>query len=316
MKWKKLGLIFATLPDHRQGDWMVSHASVPTALALANGRIRVYFAPRDAQGVSRPTFIEVDGRDPRRVLYLHNRPVMDLGEPGAFDDHGIMPGSIVEMDEKLYLYYVGWNVGVSVPYRNAVGLAISRDGGLTFEKPYPGAVVDRNLREPYFTLSPCVVKEDDRWRMWYGSVTGFIRPQDSDNRLEPVYVIKYASSRDGIDWERPNHTCIHPLDPSESNARPTVIKEDGRFRMWFCFRGAQDFRDGAGSYRIGYAESEDGLAWERRDDLAGIAVSDEGWDSKMLAYPSVVRSGKEIYLFYNGNGFGLSGIGCAVAQSD
>ncbi|HKX29002.1 MAG TPA: hypothetical protein VJ302_15000 [Blastocatellia bacterium] len=315
MKWKKLGLIFTTLPDHRQGDWMVSHASVPTALPLANGRIRVYFSPRDIKGRSRPTFIEVDGLDPRRVLYVHDRPVIGLGELGTFDDNGIMPGSIVEEGGKLHLYYVGWNAGVSVPYRNAVGLAISHDGGLTFEKPYPGAVVDRNLREPYFTLSPCVSKVDQQWHLWYGSVTGFIR-SGADEKPEPVYVIKYASSRDGIEWERPNLTCIHPHTPDESNARPTVLAEADRFRMWFCFRGGEDFRDGVHSYRIGYAESKDGRAWQRLDELAGISTSEEGWDSKMLAYPSVVRSHGRTYLFYNGNGFGLSGIGCAMAQDD
>jgi hypothetical protein len=314
MKWNKLGVIFSTTPDHRQGDWMVSHACVPTALALPNGRIRVYFAPRDTQGRSWPTFIEVDGQDPRRLLYVHDHPVMKLGELGTFDDNGIMPGSIVEAEELLYLYYVGWNASVSVPYRNAVGLALSRDGGLTFEKPLPGAVVDRNLREPYFTLSPCVLKEGGQWQMWYGSVTGFITPPGGQGKPEPVYVIKYASSRDGIDWERPNLTCIHPLEPLECNARPTVLRLGGRLRMWFCFRGSEDFRDGGGSYRIGYAESEDGLTWERQDALAGIEFSPDGWDSKMLAYPSVVQCGGRTYLFYNGNGFGLTGSGCAVAE--
>ncbi|HKX31021.1 MAG TPA: hypothetical protein VJ302_25250, partial [Blastocatellia bacterium] len=99
-------------------------------------------------------------------------------------------------------------------------------------------------------------------------------------------------------------------------ARPTVLAEADRFRMWFCFRGGEDFRDGAHSYRIGYAESKDGRAWQRLDELAGISISEEGWDSKMLAYPSVVRGHGRTYLFYNGNGFGLSGIGCAMAQDD
>jgi len=313
MKWKKLGLIFSTTPDYRQGDWMVSHACVPTALALPNGRIRIYFSPRDTQGRSWPTFIEVDGQDPRRLLYVHDRPVTNLGELGTFDDNGIMPGSLVETDGTLYLYYVGWNASVSVPYRNAVGLAISRDGGLTFEKPFPGAVVDRNLREPYFTLSPCVMKEGERWQMWYGSVTGFIRPRD-DAKPEPIYVIKYATSRDGIEWERSNLTCIHPRHRLECNARPTVLRDGARLRMWFCFRESENFRDGAGSYRIGYAESEDGVHWERRDEAAGIELAEKGWDAKMLAYPSVARCAGKTYLFYNGNGFGLTGIGCAVAE--
>lgn len=310
--WRKLGLVFNTLPNHQQGEWMASHACMPTALALSNGRIRIYFSPRDTQGRSHPTFIEVDAQHPLEVLSVHNQPVMELGERGTFDDNGIMPGSIVEVGGNLYLYYVGWNASVSVPYRNAVGLAISEDGGLTFKKPYPGAVVDRNLREPYFTLSPCVARDGDQWHMWYGSVTGFAVSPNRQGEPEPVYVIKYASSQDGIDWARPNLTCIHPLDLLESNARPTVLKENGKWRMWFCYRGSDDFRDGAGSYRIGYAESFDAIKWERRDELSGINVSNDGWDSKMLAYPSVVRAAGRTYLFYNGNDFGATGIGCAV----
>lgn len=314
MKWKKLGRIFATEPEHQQGDWMVSHACVPTALALPDGRIRIYFAPRDSQGRSRPAFIEVDGADPRRVLYVHDRPIMPLGELGTFDDNGIMPGSVLTVDDVIWLYYVGWNASVSVPYRNAVGLAVSHDGGVTFTRPHPGAVVDRNLREPYFTLSPCVLKNGAQWHMWYGSVTGFVK--SDAGRPEPLYVIKYASSRDGIDWERPNLTCIHPLDPLEANARPTILQDEGLLRMWFCYRGSDDFRDGTGSYRIGYAESADGVAWSRQDERAGIEMSAQGWDDRMLAYPSVVRSSGQTYLFYNGNGFGRTGIGCAVLTEE
>jgi hypothetical protein len=55
--------------------------------------------------------------------------------------------------------------------------------------------------------------------------------------------------------------------------------------MWFCYRGSNDFRDGADSYPLGYAWSENLLDRTRQDELAGIAVSPDGWDSKMLAYP-------------------------------
>jgi hypothetical protein len=74
--------------------------------------------------------------------------------------------------------------------------------------------------------------------------------------------------------------------------------------MWFCARGD--------SYRLGYAESADGLAWERHDERAGLEPSDEGWDSEMIAYPCVFDRHGERYLFYNGNGYGETGIGYAI----
>jgi|AntRauTorckE6833_2_1112554.scaffolds.fasta_scaffold09370_3 predicted GH43/DUF377 family glycosyl hydrolase len=309
MKWQKKGVIFETAGQH---PWMVSHACVPTALLLEDKeRIRIYFAPRNKKGQSIPTFIDVDAEDPSRVLKLHDKPILELGERGTFDDGGIMPCSVVRNKSDIFLYYVGWNPSGSVPYRNAIGLAVSSDGGTTFERMYPGAIVDRNKQEPFFTASPCVMKEDDTWHMWYASSTGFVEVNGSP---EPLYVIKYASSDDGIDWHRKNHTCIEPNDKYESNARATVIKEDGMYKMWFAYRGSFDFRDGTGSYSIGYTESEDAVHWQRKDEQAGISYSEKGWDSTMQTYPNVLEMEKKRYLFYNGNGFGKTGIGYAVQE--
>jgi hypothetical protein len=76
--------------------------------------------------------------------------------------------------------------------------------------------------------------------------------------------------------------------------------------MWFSARGA--------AYHIGYAESHDGVSWERDDERAGIGSSGE-WDSEMQAYPAVFDDEGKRYLLYNGNGYGRTGVGWAVASS-
>ena len=86
--------------------------------------------------------------------------------------------------------------------------------------------------------------------------------------------------------------------------------------MWFCYRSSNDFRDGIGSYKIGYAYSLDLINWIREDSLAGISLSNEGWDSKMICYPYVVETKYGIYMFYNGNGFGKSGFGYAILRNN
>lgn len=291
---------------------MVSHACVPTALLLEDGeRIRIYFAPRNKEGQSIPTFVDVKAEDPSRVLKLHDKPILELGERGTFDDGGIMPSSVIRNGGEIFLYYVGWNPSVSVSYRNAIGLAVSRDGGATFERLFQGPVVDRNKQEPYFTASPCVLKEADVWHMWYASSTGFT---EVEGKPEPLYEIKYARSHDGISWQRDNQTCIEPKDPYEANARPTVIKEKGIYKMWYTYRGSFDYRDGKDSYRIGYAESEDAVHWHRMDEKAGIGYSKEGWDATMQTYPNVLEMKGRRYLFYNGSGFGKTGIGYAIQE--
>jgi hypothetical protein len=57
------------------------------------------------------------------------------------------------------------------------------------------------------------------------------------------------------------------------------------------------------------------VAWDRRDDEAGITVSAEGWDSTMIAYPCVLEVDGRRLMFYNGNGFGAEGFGWAEWQA-
>lgn len=301
--WQKLGCIFSV--DH-WSDTFYSHACVPTPIQLNEDVIRLYFAPRNTQGKSIPTYVDLSSTNPLEIISNPKQQILDLGALGTFDDDGIMPCSAVRLNsEEIYLYYVGWNPCKSVPYRNSIGLAISKDNGNTFHKPFPGALVERNRTEPFFTASPFVFKEEGDWHLYYASSTGFIMVE---GKPEPLYEIKYAHSQNGIDWNRTNHTCIVPSYYGECTARPTVIKEKGIYKMWYTYRGSEDYRDGSGSYRIGYAESTDAINWRRKDNLCGIELSEVGGDSLMQTYPAVIQLKNESYLFYNGNGFGKTGI--------
>jgi hypothetical protein len=136
MRWERKGLIFAT--DGR-ADWMASHASIPVVDSIGNGRLRVYLGTRDCQGRSRPMTIEVDEANPGNVLSVADAPLLDLGPPGAFDDNGMTPAWLVNDGHRKYLYYIGWTPQGTVPYRLAIGLAVS-DDGTTFSKYSTGSV--------------------------------------------------------------------------------------------------------------------------------------------------------------------------------
>lgn len=313
MGWNKKGVIFKI--EDQDIPWAKSHACVPTAYLVDTETIRIFYAPRNEKGQSIPTFFDVEADNPSIIKYVHKEPIMPLGELGTFDDGGNMPCCIVPIDDKLYLYYVGWNPSVAVPYRNAIGLAVSKDKGVNFKKMFPGALVDRSRTEPFFTASPWIMRErPDFWHIWYASSTGFVI---IDGNVEPLYIIKYAHSTNGIDWERDNLTCIQPKSAEEANARATVFKDNyGMYHMWYAYRGSRDFRDGPGAYRLGYAQSKDAKTWQRKDDEAGIAYSKTGWDSSMQTYPCLLNLKHKRYLFYNGNGFGATGIGYAVWEDD
>jgi hypothetical protein len=311
VRWIKKGVIFRV---DRNSEWMAHHACVPVADPIDDARLRIYFGPRDTQGRSHTTYLEVDADDPSKVLYVHDRPLLSPGTLGAFDDSGVMPSCIVNHEGRKYLYYIGWNRGVTVPYRNSVGLAVSDDGGLTFQRVFSGPVIDRTREEPFFCASPFVMIDEGIWKAWYASATGWVVV---DGHPEPVYVIKYAESRDGRVWNRTNITCIEPSFPDEANARPVVIRDGDRYRMWYCFRGSVGYRTNpATSYRLGYAESTDGIRWTRLDDRVGIERSADGWDSVMMEYPWVFEHRGRKHMLYNGNGFGESGIGLAVLDED
>jgi predicted GH43/DUF377 family glycosyl hydrolase len=287
-------------------NWSSSHAQVPTLL-LMKDRLRVYFATRPKQDLTLTTFCDLDLNDLSNIMYVHDRPILDLGEPGTFDQHGIMPSSIVQKDGLVYLYYSGWCRSIGVPYNNYTGLAISEDGGKTFKKPYKGPVLDRTKFEIFSATSPDVYFNGE-WHMWYCSGTNWHLVNE---KLEHTYDIKYAISNDGRNWEQTNTVSIKQVDEFEAITKPTVIKINDSYHMWYCYRGTFNFRNGNESYKIGYAQSIDMKNWIRKDSEAGIEKSLNGWDSEMVAYPAVIKLLDGYYMFYNGNSFGKEGFGFA-----
>jgi predicted GH43/DUF377 family glycosyl hydrolase len=308
VEWKKLGLVYEV---NKRSLWMKSHAQVPTVLVL-DKVLRVYFSGRPEKTISLTGFVDLDKSNLSQIVYESERPILELGEPGTFDEFGIMPSTVVKNDDgRVFLYYTGWSRGTTVPYLNAIGLAVSEDDGHTFHRYSKGPVVERRMHEPFSAMSPYVLKEGNVWHMWYSSGVDWFKGKE---KLEPIYIIKYARSTDGINWDQTGFVSIHPKNPLEAATRASVLWREGMYHMWYCFRGSKDYRGGNDSYRIGYATSPDAVNWERHDGRAGIAASNEGWDSVMIEYPQIVKLGSKLVMFYNGNGFGEDGFGVATAD--
>jgi hypothetical protein len=279
----------------------------PVAIALEKN-IRVYFAARGMDGRSYPAYLDVAANDPINVLTVHEEPIMPFGGIGTFDDDGSMPACALEVGSEVWMYYSGWNRRTTIPYHNTTGLARSSTGGQTFRRAFDGPILDRTPDEPFMAVTPWVRRNGGEWEMWYVSGTGWIAV---DGRLEPTYGIQYAESADGINWKRFGKLVIPMRHENEAIARPTVVKRDGRYHMWYSYRDSVDFRDGKGSYQIGYSFSANGRDWIRQDANSGIGRG-SGWESTMQCYPYVLELGNDLLLFYNGNSFGQTGIGCAV----
>jgi len=300
MRWTKKGRIF--VPDGSQW-WAKKYAFPPTPYRLNDEVLRIYVAFCDEKIVGRIGFVDVAADDPSEIVAVSKDPVLDIGSPGAFDENGILPTSIVEVGERLYLYYVGYQLGMKVRYYQFEGLAISEDGGNTFRRHSKVPVTDRTDAEMLNRTSAFVRLRNGLFEMWY--VGGSDWTTVNGKEL-PMYNIRYLTSVDGISWGPEGKVSIDYKDNDEHAFGKPFILEDGPLQRMFY-----SIRTRSKGYRLGYAESEDGLNWTRKDDEIGIDVSETGWDSEMIAYSSIVKHKDKFYMFYNGNNLGESGFGYA-----
>lgn len=302
MTWIKQGRIFHLEPAANRS----THTQVPTPYVMSD-RVRVYYACR-RNGKSFPAFFDLS-KDLKTILRVHEQPIMQLGKPGMFDADGIMPSCVIENNGELWMYYIGWNeLKNTARYQNEIGLAVSKDGGETFERMFEGPIMGRSPTEPGLAVMPFVMKDDGVYKMWYQSGIGW---HLIDGRYEPTYVIKYAVSEDGIYWHRASDVCVKPSYPFEAFSRPCVTKELGGYFVAYCYRDSKDYRGGKGSYRIGFADSSLWKNFIRNDKVIGFE-SNEDFDSEMQCYPYMIELGGKRVMFYNGNDFGQTGIGLAI----
>ena len=301
MKWIKQGLFFC---PNAEFPWMKSHASLPIADHVEDDIYRIYFSCRNSKNYSSIGFVEIDINDPKKIHSISETPVISPGKLGSFDDTGAMTASIVNQNNKKYLYYIGWNQSTTVPFRWSIGLGISSDNGKTFSKFSDGPIMERNHIDPYFVSSPTVIFEDNIWKMWYISGIGW--KKSNDDLIIP-YNVRYAESTDGINWNRNGKFCMDFKNSTETRiGRASILKEDKKYKIWYSHAGK--------SYRIGYAESSDGIKWDRKDESVGIDVSEFGWDSEMIEYSYVFKHKEKKYMLYNGNNYGETGIGLAIME--
>ncbi len=284
---------------------MLSHASNPTPESREGDVVRVYFGCRDAGNRAHVAWVDLDMSVTPipKVIRVAEEPVVVPGPAGGFDDSGTSMGCLVQDGDRTLLYYLGWNLGVTVPWRNSIGLAIRQHPDGPFVKHSPAPLLDRSACDPFTLSYPFVLRDERGWRMWYGS-----NLQWGAHERDMHHVIKYAQSQDGIHWDRTGEIALGLNGGDEiAVCRPWVDNSGASYRLWYCHRGA--------SYRLGLAESPDGRAWWRCTLPEELDVSPAGWDSQMLAYPARFDHKGRKYLFYNGNGYGKSGFGVAVEDA-
>lgn len=302
MKWLKHGVVWK--PSGSRW-WARTHATSPTPIWLRENTLRVYVQCRDEHDVGRVGYVDLDPGDPRRVIRESEAPVLDIGEPGAFDDNGVFQTAVLRIpDGRLFMYYVGFELCRKIRYRLLAGLAISDDEGETFRRLQSTPILERSPGEEHIRGGPWVVMEDGRFRMWY--VAGGSWERIGDKQM-PVYDLRYIESADGMHWPSQGRVVL-PVNLAEEHGfgRPVVRRGPDGLRMFYSIRRRDPAR-----YRMGFATSADGLHWQRRDHLIGLDVSHEGWDSDSVEFGVDVETAGKTWLLYDGNDFGGTGFGIA-----
>jgi predicted GH43/DUF377 family glycosyl hydrolase len=249
-------------------------------------------------------------------------PLFDIGGPGTFDAQWCVLPHVVRMaDDHWHLYYTGnAGRGSGLSAFPGMGLATSNDG-VTWsrfgEEPVLASSGEHGNPDAIGVAGGSVLRVvrpdgSTHWRFYYTGcpTTG------KAHALNQQKTICLAVSGDGIRWEKRGSVMLRDPDRDYEDigvAGPVVHQQDdGTFRMWYSAIGTR-----WGYYSICYAESDDGIHWRRgkqSGDNLQLAPTGSGWEQQMVEYPTVIREGDHLRMFYCGNGYGRSGIGTAVSK--
>jgi predicted GH43/DUF377 family glycosyl hydrolase len=188
------------------------------------------------RGTDAPAAEQVQSETKAGWYKYENNPVLG-GDLGVCFDVSVL------LERSVYRMWFSWRPKASI------ALVESKDGIHWSEpvislEPIPNSSWENLVNRPY------VLKKDDDYHMWY---TGQTKNSSS---------IGYATSTDGITWQRESTEPVLAPELSWEGAAimcPSVLYDENEklFRMWYS----------AGEYyepkAIGYATSQDGMAWKK-----------------------------------------------------
>jgi hypothetical protein len=294
--FKKKNIFFYSKKNNKKCK---SHFMLPTPLKLKNNLFRIFYASRDKNNISNIFFTDLEFTNENKIVIkkISTKPSLKNGKLGAFDDNGVLPSSIIKSGKKIYLFYIGWKPGGTTRYSLIAGLAYSNNLGKKFTRVSNSQLLHTNNYEPYSILTaPSVLKiKKNMYYMWYVSCIKW------KNKNLPKYNIKFAYSKNLKNWKQTGKVCIKLKKNERAVAKPFVLREKKIFKMWYCYE------EKVGNYKIGYAESTNGISWKRKDKLINFNKKIKAIDDKMMEYPTIISAHQQQYILYNGNNYGENG---------
>jgi predicted GH43/DUF377 family glycosyl hydrolase len=229
-------------------------------------------------------------------------PVITYGTFGNWDNYRRL-GAVIRVNDTLKMWFVATK---DMPFEMQLGYAWSTDGISWHIHPEPVLSNGQDgAWDDFRIFEPSVVYTGGEYHMWY---SGY-----DDEDYTPK--IGYASSVDGIYWVKDvenNPVLEGGIEGSyieEWVCFPNVLRIDGMFKMWFS--GHDVFEH----YRIGYAESENGIEWDYITEEPVLTIgANETWDDIMVCHPSVMIDNNQYKMWYSGNDGSRYKIGLALGD--
>lgn len=304
MNWEKLGKIFSPSGVHPH---LLTHAANPLPVKLNDdGLYRIYFSGRNAENRSSVGYFDFDMKS-LSVVKECSEPLLTFGEDDSFYSHGISIGNVYEDNDGRHILFMGWQVRGQDHWRGDIGkINIIDPDNLVIESEIPFMSVDDV--DPISLSYPWVEPNGlGAYDMWYGSTVTW----EAENK-EMIHVLNHAHSEDAKSWTKTGLSIPFELNLAQAFSRPVYWQDGVRDHMLFSYRSGTGEK-----YRIGYATREAHAKWCLALNEVGIDIGEHGsWDSEMICYPYVFEYSGEKYMLYNGNGFGLTGIGLAKMKRD
>lgn len=284
--WNKVGLIYD------------QPAQLPTVEQIGEDKLRIYHSQR-ANGQSHIHYIDVD----QHFKVVNEGHLLAPGSRGLFDDCGVMPSSIIKHAGRTFMFYTGWSApNGQVPYGHAIGILEKRDG--EWKRSLQGPIVSRCSWCPYLANSAYVIYdqllEHEQTNCSHGYRMYFCRGQGWNDDF-PTYSIGMAVAENIMGpwrWVGSVAGNMH-----SASSRPCLALVGKEKHLYFSQKEKET------TYKI-HCYVRQKSSWDVYEDI--IEKSESGWDSEMVCYPYIYHWRGETYMFYNGNGYGETGIGLAI----
>ena len=229
-----------------------------------------------------------------------DNPLMTPGPPGSPEANFVYPAYVLFDGQQFRMWYSAhdfeeWSINYATSSNGAVW------------KKHPGNPLMRAAHDgrwdENFISEPSVLWSGGRFEMWY----------NGGSERTSTLRVGYAWSEDGLTWYKwePDEWVLDvgPLGAWDdfSVARVHVLFDGERYQMFY------EGHD-AGSWRLGYAWSEDGTSWHKYADnpILDLGVAGD-FDSINAAEPYVIFDGEAYWLYYSGYDGDKYRIGLATA---